>query len=239
MEAEARYVWVGALVLALLAALVGGLVWLSDTGRKGDYNRYAIHFQHQPLEGLEVGAEVTLRGIKVGRVEDYALFGEMLDRVRVEVRVDRRAPLRTSTEAVVTRNFVTGIAAITLVSGDPPGELLVAIPEGERYPIIREGRTDFEEITGRVNKLGDAASVALNNINQLLSADNRNTVMATVRSLRDLASGINQRLSTLDDALKRIDSLAGAIGTAVPGFAATAQTLGAAASQVGAAVAEV
>jgi len=214
MEAEARYTFVGAAVLVLLAALVGALVWLKDIGGQGEFNRYAIHFEKQRLDGLQLGAEVNLRGIKVGRVEDYALSADKLNRVRVVVRVDGRAPVRSNTVAVVTRNFVTGIAAITLVTPEPAGEVLAAVPEGERYPIIGEGRSDLDEITGRVNQLGEQAASALTAVNQLLTPDNRAAAMDTVRNLRDLTAGLNQRLSALDKVLERTAAAATSIGTA-------------------------
>ena len=214
MEAEARYTFVGAAVLALLAALVAAMVWLKDVGSQGDYIRYAINFEKQALDGLQLGAEVNLRGIKVGRVEDYALAMDKLNRVRVVVRVDRRAPVRSNTVAVVTRNFVTGIAAITLVTREPAGEVLVAVPEGERYPVIGEGQSDLDEITGRVNRLGDQAAQALTSVNQMLTPENRAAVMDTVRNLRDLTDGLKQRLAALDKVLQRTGSAAASIDTA-------------------------
>ena len=235
MESEARYTWVGAAVLALLAGLLGAVLWLRNAGSEDSFNRYAIHFEQQALDGLEVGADVTLRGIRVGRVEDYGLPGRNLSRVRVQVRVDRRAPLRTNTVAVVTRNFVTGIAAITLVGGDPPGELLVKVPEGETLPVIGEGRSDLQEITGRVNKVGEMATVAIGNLNQLLAAENRETFMATVASLRDLATGINQRLAALDGALNRIGKAATEVGQAATNASVAVNRIGDAASAVGSA----
>jgi phospholipid/cholesterol/gamma-HCH transport system substrate-binding protein len=233
MEAEARYTWVGAAVIALLAALVFGVVWLKNVGGKGDFNRYVIHFEQQALDGLEVGAAVTLRGIKVGRVEDYALASDNLNRVRVEVRIDRRAPAYTNTVAVITRNFVTGIASIALVNDDPPGELLVKVPEGETYPVIGEGRSGLEVIAGRVNKVGEMASVALTNVTELLNAENRNDVMAAVRSLRDLSAGLTERLGTLDTTMQRVGSAATQIGGAVAKIGNTASTFSTAATQVG------
>ncbi len=212
MEAEARYTFVGASVLVLIAALVAAVVWLTGVGGRGNFTRYAIHFEKQALDGLEIGADVTLRGIKVGRVEDYALSGTTLNRVRVAVRIDRRAPVRTNTVAVVTRNFVTGIAAITLVNPEPPGEPLEEVPDGRERPVIAEGRSDLDEITGRVSKVGEMASVALTNINQLLDADNREAVMATVRSLRDLSAGLNARLGALDSTLARVGIAATKVG---------------------------
>ena len=212
MEADARYTFVGAGVLVLIAALVAAAVWLKNVGGKDDYDRYMIHFEQQALDGLEVGAAVTLRGIKVGRVEDYALSSTMLNRVRVEVRVDRRAAVRTNTVAVVSRNFVTGIAAIALVNRVPAGAPLVEVPAGERVPVIREGQSELDEIAGRVNKVGDMAAVALTNVNQLLSAENRTAALDAVRSLRELADGLNARLDALDGALARISTAATDVG---------------------------
>lgn len=214
MESEARYTYVGIGLVALIAALVAAVLWLKNVGGKGDFERYAIHFEQQELAGLEVGAAVTLRGIKVGRVEDYALVGNKLNRVRVQVRVDRRAPVLTNTQAVVTRNFVTGIAAITLVNPALAGAPLAEVPEGETYPVISEGRSNMDEIAGRVSQVGEMAAVALTNVNQLLDANNREAVMAAVRNLRDLSSGLNQRLAALDDTLQRTARAADRIGLA-------------------------
>ncbi|MEO7244932.1 MAG: MCE family protein, partial [Rubrivivax sp.] len=115
MEADARYTWVGAGVLVLAAALVAALMWLGSAGRAADQRAFLIYFEQQALDGLDIGADVLLRGIKVGRVADYALSADKINRVRVTIRVDRRAPVHANTVAVITRNFVTGIASITLV----------------------------------------------------------------------------------------------------------------------------
>ncbi len=233
MEAEARYTVVGATVLALLAALVAGVVWLKDIGGRGDFNRYTVYFERQALDGLDVGGEVNLRGIKVGRVEDYALSGARPNRVRVEVRVDKRVPILASTRAVVTRNFVTGIAAIALVNPDPQGKPLGEPPEGERYPVIAEGQSDLDAIAGRVNQVGEQATEALVKLNQLLTADNQRTVMQTVVNLRDLAGGMNQRLVLLDKTLQRAGAAATQVGAAATQVGAAGQRVAAMSEQAG------
>lgn len=235
MESDARYTWVGAAVLVLVAALVTGVLWLRNVGNEGQYNRYAVHFEQQNLDGLEVGADVTLRGIRVGRVEDYGLMGKDLRRVRVQLRVDRRAALRSNTVAVVTRNFVTGIAAITLISRDPPGEPLVEVPAGETLPVIAEGRSDLEEIAGRVNKVGEAVTIAVGNLNQLLAAENRNTLMTTVRNLGDLAAGLNQRLASMERSLTQLGRAATEVGQAATTTSVAVTRIGDAAASVGSA----
>jgi phospholipid/cholesterol/gamma-HCH transport system substrate-binding protein len=234
MEAEARYTFVGAAVLGLMAALLASLVWLKDVGRAGDFTRYTINFEKQALAGLQLGAEVNLRGIKIGRVEDYALSADKLNRVRVVVRIDRRAPVRTNTVAVVTRNFVTGIAAINLVTPDPAGEALTEAPEDERYPVIGEGRSDIDEITGRVNQLGEQAASALASVNQLLTQENRDAAMDAVRNLRDLTAGLNQRLAALDKVLERTAAAAASINTAAGQLGSAGERVAAVAEHSGA-----
>ena len=214
MEAEARYTYVGAAVLLLVAALVASLLWLAGSGGRGDFVRYAIHFELQALDGLQLGAEVNLRGIKIGRVVDYALAPDKLNRVRVEVAIDPRAMVRTGTVAVVTRNFVTGIASIALVNRDPAGEPLTTASDGDELPVIREGQSNLDEITGRVSQVGEQVTIALASLNQLLTEENRQSVMATVRSLRDLSGGLNQRLAALDSVLTQAGTAAAQVGAA-------------------------
>jgi len=225
VEAEARYTVVGATVLALMAALVASMLWLKDIGGRGDFKRFAIYFEHQALNGLEIGGEVNLRGIKVGRVEDYALSGATPNRVRVEVRVDRRVPVLASTRAVVTRNFVTGIAAIALVNSDPQGAPLSEAPDGERYPVIVEGQSDLDAIAGRVNQVGEQASEALVKLNDLLTAENRRALMQTVGNLRDLSAGLTAQLPLLDKTMQRAGTAATSVGTAAVQFGDAGQRM--------------
>ena len=100
MEAESKYTYVGLALVLLVAALVAGVIWLNRTGSRADFNYYTIFFERQPLDGLQIGADVDMRGIKIGRVEDYQLQSENINRVRVTVRTDERF-LPTSVMAAV------------------------------------------------------------------------------------------------------------------------------------------
>lgn len=225
MEAEARYTRVGIAVLALVAALTVALLWLRGGPDEG-YARYAIYFEEQALDGLNIGADVTLRGIRIGNVEDYGLPGGDLSRVRVQIRVDQRTQLRTNTSAVITRNFVTGIAAIKLVVSEPPGPVLVEVPPGESVPVIAEGTSDLQEIAGRVNQVGEIATQAIGNLNQLLAEENRAVFIDTVRHFGTLAAGLEKRLVTLDSTLDRIGVAATKTGNAMAEIGEAATGLG-------------
>jgi phospholipid/cholesterol/gamma-HCH transport system substrate-binding protein len=208
MEAEAKYTYVGAAVIALVAALVASVVWLKRTGAERDFARYTIYFEQQALDGLAVGSDVNMRGISVGRVLDYQLSPEKLNRARVDVRLDRRAPVRENTSAVITRNFVTGIAQIRLATPEPAGPPLTGVRDGERFPVISEGRSDVAEITGRVTELGDMAGDAMQRLTQVLSIENRNAASATLANLRELTDNLKQQLTGIDKAIAEIGGAA-------------------------------
>jgi phospholipid/cholesterol/gamma-HCH transport system substrate-binding protein len=213
MEADAKYTYVGLAVIALLAAVVAGIVWLKHTGSRSDYNYYTIYFERQPLDGLQIGADVSMRGIKVGRVEDYALT-DNINRVRVLIRIDRRTPVSTNTVAVVNRRFVTGIAKIDLETSDPPGPPLIALALNETYPIIPEGTSNLDAIANRLNRVGETAAETLERLNDVLKPENRAAIEKTLANLRDLTGGLNQRLAELDRTLKAVEVAANGVGRA-------------------------
>jgi phospholipid/cholesterol/gamma-HCH transport system substrate-binding protein len=213
MEAEARYTLVGAALLVLLAALAAALLWLQDAGSRRDFAHYLIFFEQQALDGLQVGGDVNVRGIKVGRVEDFALT-DNANRVRVTVRIDRRVPVAENTVAIVTRNLVTGIASINLVTPARAGPPLVTVPDGLPYPVIAEGASDLDALTGRFNQVGDLAVEAIGNLNRAFRAENREALSAAIRNLRDLSEGLNRRLASLDRSLAAFDAAARSLARA-------------------------
>jgi len=226
MEAEAKYTYVGIALIVLVAALVAATIWLNRSGARGDFRYYTIYFERQPLDGLQIGADVDMRGIKIGRVEDYDLLAEKINRVRVTIRTDRRAPVRTNTVAIVTRNFVTGIARIGLITPEPPGPALTEVRDDQPYPIIAEGQSEFDAIAGKVGRIGDIAAETLENINLILTADNRAAITASLVNLKELTAGLNQRMRDLDKTLVAVNAAAADVGRAGTKFAQVAETTG-------------
>lgn len=198
MEPDTRYTVIGAVVLALTAATVLGYLWLASVGRESDYRFYTVYFERQALDGLQVGGSVNMRGITVGRVEDYLIDSENINRVRVVLRVARETPVRQNTVATVSRNIVTGIARINLVTPGVPGPELVKVAEGERYPVIPEGTSGTEQITDAINRLAAVADQTLQNANRVLGPENQKAFAELLAQTRDLAKGLNDRLATVD-----------------------------------------
>jgi phospholipid/cholesterol/gamma-HCH transport system substrate-binding protein len=226
MEAEAKYTYVGIALIVLVAALIAAVVWLNRAGGRGDFKYYTIFFERQPLDGLQIGADVDMRGIKIGRVEDYDLLAEKINRVRVTIRTDPRAPVRANTVAIVVRNFVTGIARITLITPEPAGPPLTEVREGQSYPVIAEGESSFDAIAGKVGRIGDIAAETLENINLLLTAENRTAVTSSLANIKELTAGLNQRMKDLDKTLVTLNTAATDVGRAGTKIAQVAETTG-------------
>ena len=199
MEPEARYTAVGATLLALVVAVVLAMAWLARTGARADFRYYVIYFERQSLEGLQVGGDVNMRGVKVGRVENYSISRQNINRVQVTVRIDRSSPVSTNTVAIVDRNILTGLARINLTTPGQPGPELAEVPAGESYPVIPEGQSDIEQLTGAMNRLAITGASALTNLEQLLNKENRDAFAATLVNLRQISGALSQRMGRLDE----------------------------------------
>ncbi len=215
MESEARYTLVGAMLIALVVAAVGAVLWLKSSGSRQGVDWYTIYFQRQSLDGLQVGADVTMLGVSVGRVEAYAVDRRTMNRVRVRIRVSSLTPVTPATEAIVRRNLLTGIARIALTppAGASPA-LLTAVPEGEEFPIIPEGQSDLDQIADAANRIAKSGSIALDNLNEVLSVENRIAFTQTLASVRDIAATVNARMDKLDDLTIALTRTAADVGKA-------------------------
>lgn len=231
MEAEARYTLVGAAALLLVAALVAAVLWLGNYGQLNDFMPYTIYFQNQRIDGLQVDSRVDMRGVAVGRVvsyelADYRTGNVPINRVRVVISVERRAPVFASTVAVITRNLVTGIAQISLVTPDENTTSLPETPAGEPYPLIAEGRSDLDEIAGKVERLGEMAGEIMGNLNRLLSPENRDAFTALLVNVSELSARLNARMDRLDEVLSGIELAATSIDNTGERVSTVAEDMG-------------
>jgi phospholipid/cholesterol/gamma-HCH transport system substrate-binding protein len=180
-------------------AVVLGMTWLARTGARADFRYYTIYFERQSLEGLQVGGDVDMRGVKVGRVESYSISRQNINRVQVTVRIDRSSPVSTNTVAIVDRNLLTGLARINLATPGQPGPELTEVLAGESNPVIPEGQSDIEQLTGAMNRLAITGGAALANMEQLLNKENRDAFAGALVNLRDLAGALSSRMGRLDE----------------------------------------
>ena len=205
MESDARYAWVGFAVVALIAALASGFYWLGG-GSEQEVKRYTVYFQNQSLEGLQLNSDVRMQGIKVGKVADYTILPGQAKTVRVLLEVDARTPVWEGVEAVVSRNLVTGLAAIDLDNVWKGGADIGPPPKGEPYPVLDEGVPQMARISSTLEGLGKSSGEAVERINILLSEPNQKAFSAMLGNAAALSGELRGELRQLGPELR--DTLA-------------------------------
>lgn len=233
MEPEARFTAIGAILLVLLLAAAAATVWLTRSGPRAEVRYYTIYFERQSLQGLQVGGDVEMRGVQVGRVERFSIARDNINRVQVTIRIDARTPVSTNTVAVVGRKLLTGIARIDLVTPGAPGPELVAVPSGERYPVIAEGQSDFEQIADTANRLAVTGTRVLSSVDELLNEQNRKAIAEMLISIRKTSEAIReaadatstQANATLRDVSRAAETTSGQTNATLRDFSRAAGAL--------------
>jgi len=232
MEREANFVAVGAfmLLVAIMAALF--VYWYSDSREARHYTRYEVYFDGS-VSGLSEGGQVRYLGVDIGRVVRIRVDRRAADRVQVLVDIDSSAPISARTLAELSLQGVTGLLYIDLQQqrvGAAQRQLMEPV-EGERYPVIRSIRSNFDvfvsslpEVAGRLGELSTRA-------NRLLSDENVAAITHLAASLdragstlpqlaRDAGTLIADLRSATSEARTVIDKVRVASETAAPDLAA-------------------
>ena len=216
METRSNNVLVGGVVLALLAATVGFLIWIMNFSG-GDAQRFDIFFKTS-VDGLAKGSAVTFSGVPSGKVEDIKLMPDSPEFVRVRITVDSDTPILQGTTATIAGVGFTGVSQINLdgaVKGAPP----IADPGPFGVPVIPT----------KPGALGELLSSAPQLLERLTTLTER---------LTDTLSPANQQ--SIQGILANVNRLSGALADRGPEISATlaetriaVQQAGAAAEQIG------
>ncbi len=120
METKGSNVLVGAVVLALVVALFGFILWLSQVSPR-EQKQYDIFFKD--VGGLNVGSQVQFSGVPVGAVKEIRLMPQNPEFVRVRIQVDEEVPILQGTTATLASVGFTGVSIVQLdgaIRGAPP-----------------------------------------------------------------------------------------------------------------------
>jgi phospholipid/cholesterol/gamma-HCH transport system substrate-binding protein len=185
METRAHYVAVGAFVLAVI---VLGFVAVLSLGRvefAQDLKRYYVFFKGS-VTGLSKGALVQYNGITVGRVVDVRVDPDDLEKIQVTVEIDTDlVKIKTDARAFIDTNLLSGIATIQIRGGTREAKDLEA-EAGHRYPVIASGSSVFQRVTEAGPQLLDRLMAVADNLNTVLSEQNRQAVTDSLQNVRTI-----------------------------------------------------
>lgn len=188
METRANHVWVGAVTLALLAALAGFVLWIARLN-EGTQSQYDIFFK-QSVDGLAKGSEVAYAGVPVGKITQIELWPQDPSFVRVRIKVGSEVPVTVGTTATIQGSF-TGVSDIQL-EGAVKGAPSLTEPGPEGVPVIPTKRGGLGELLSNAPLLMERLATLTENLNQLMSEENRKSVTGILRNTdkitRDLSA---------------------------------------------------
>lgn len=200
MESKVNFAAVGIFVLALGAALIGGVLWLSSGGayRKAYDTYYA--YMDESVSGLSLDAPIRYRGVEVGRVRSIALAPQNIERVRLTMDIERGTPVKIDTAAVLRMQGLTGIGFVELTGGSRDSPPLVALP-GEEYPVIRSGPSLMARLDTAVSALLDNLNRSSERFNALMDEGNRRAFNQAVADLAVVSHALAARSAAIDAGL--------------------------------------
>jgi phospholipid/cholesterol/gamma-HCH transport system substrate-binding protein len=182
MDRDANYVAVGAFVLLVIAMAVSFVFWYTDQQDKHTYQRYEIYFPGS-VSGLTAGSPVRYLGVDVGKVARIMLDPLQHKTVQVTADIDSTAPIDDRTRASLSLQGVTGLLFVDLEQ-DPKAESTGVMEQGQRYPMIRSRRSDFDVLLSNLPALTTHLVELADHFNQVFSDDNVRSLKATLQNVR-------------------------------------------------------
>lgn len=204
---------IGAFVLGAAVLAVGGTAYFGKGRFLSKTSRYVLFFEGS-LQGLQVGAPVFLRGVKIGTVTDIVVrfhTDDMhidipvyieLEQARVERAGERAAPSVTMMTMIehglraqlVMQSIVTGVLAVQL-------DFVPGAPEN-----FHGGESRFQEIPTIPSAIEELTRTLENIPIQELVADIRSAVQGVDEFIRSPA--MKNAITSIDRTAQSIEKLA-------------------------------
>jgi phospholipid/cholesterol/gamma-HCH transport system substrate-binding protein len=198
MEIRARYIQVGAFVLATVVAGFVFVYWLNNASGLNARTVYRVRFE-TPVAGLLAGSAVLFNGIRVGEVTGLQLSQRDPREVMVAIAIEPTTPVRANTKADIDFQGLAGAPVITLTGGDPASPGLAA--SGGEPPLLVAGPTAGQSLT-------QAARDALRRLNGVL-ADNAEPLQSTIANLNTFSAALARNSDKLDGIVAGLERMTG------------------------------
>jgi phospholipid/cholesterol/gamma-HCH transport system substrate-binding protein len=182
MDRDTNYVAAGAFVLLVIAMAVSFVFWYTDQQDKRTYQRYEIYFPGS-VSGLTAGSAVRYLGVDVGKVVRIAIDPLQHKTVQVIADIDSSAPIDDRTRASLSLQGVTGLLFVDLEQ-DPKAQSTGVLPQGQRYPMIRSRRSDFDVLLSNLPELTTHLVELANHFNEIFSDQTVRSLKATLENAR-------------------------------------------------------
>lgn len=193
MNNRVNYALVGALVLIGVIGMGFFGFWLLKPTKESELERYIIYFNESVL-GLNIDAPVKYKGLSVGKVIKLSINPDNLEQVEVLIEILKETPIKTSTEAQLTSQGITGLSYINLtINGEIDAKPLVA-DANKQHPVIKSIPSLLIKFENRFIDMFEDLAETLQKTRELLKDENQQDFSLLVKNSAVMMSKINQTL---------------------------------------------
>ncbi|OGA69503.1 MAG: hypothetical protein A3G83_01240 [Betaproteobacteria bacterium RIFCSPLOWO2_12_FULL_68_20] len=201
MENRAFALMTGLFILGVVAAVVAVGNWLS--GEPLQQATYRV-VSTIPVTGLNPQAQVRYRGVGVGRVKTIEIDRADPQRILVDVEIAAHVPVTRGTYAQLGQEGITGIAYVHLLDeGKDPGP---APRSSDGVVEIALRASVLDDMLDSVQAMAREAREFIAATRDLLSAENKKNVAATLASMSRVSADLEKTAQRLPATLARVDS---------------------------------
>ncbi|MFC3614509.1 MlaD family protein [Lutimaribacter marinistellae] len=190
METRANYLLIGAFTLAGLIGAFAFLLWLAAVDVNRQFSYYDVLFEN--VSGLNTAGDVRYNGLPVGSVVAMDLDQDDPSQVRVRIEVAADTPIKTDTIAKLESQGVTGVSYVALSGGSAESERM---PDGG---VIESERSALQSLFEGAPAVLDQALVLLEDINKVVSEENRAAVTELLDNLASASGRLDQVLTDFE-----------------------------------------
>ncbi|MCK9454389.1 MlaD family protein [Sulfurimonas sp.] len=193
MNNRVNYALVGALVI--LGVIGMGLFgfWLVKPSKESELERYIIYFNESVL-GLNIDAPVKYKGLSVGKVIKLSISHDDLEQVEVLIEILKETPVKTSTEAQLTSQGITGLSYINLTVNNEIDAKPLVPEENKEYSVIKSIPSTFVKIENRFIDMFEDLADTLQKTRELLRDENQQDFSLLIKNSADMMNKINETL---------------------------------------------
>jgi phospholipid/cholesterol/gamma-HCH transport system substrate-binding protein len=212
---------VGLVVLVALAVIVAGALWLSETRLGATEDLAAARFR--TVGGLKVGAPVTLRGVRVGRVESIRLADDGW--VETDMKLYEGVEIPKRPAAVAASASLFGEWALTVTSMDDPQDdpnIRVMLAEADKPGPVWPGATlpDIGQLTAQASRIATDIASLTDRVGQAFDSA---TVLEMRQSIQDFSRVVGQLNAFTRRTTTRLDMVTGDVQNASSALASASR----------------
>ncbi len=179
MNSRTNYTLVGFFVLTSIVMIFVFVVWLIKPTDEKVLSTYIINFR-ESVSGLNVDSPVKYRGVTIGKVTKMGINLKNTEEIKVYIKVDQNAPIKTDTVAKLKSQGITGLNYIDLSQGSQDSKLLCD-EDSKSVPVIASVPSFLVKVEESFGSVSVNLSKTLHETGVLLREENQVEITKTLK----------------------------------------------------------